>query len=936
MFNAQSVANKLLELHFIMYNDDYDCIVITETWLHTGICDGAIDPRGLYSVIRKDRVGVRGGGVCILVRRKYQAVPIVFKADYCELEIIGVTFHDFHPKLDIFAVYRPPNRDCEAKQYMQLLIDCLKTSTSNTNMHVIVGDFNLPQIEWNTLACPSDAIHNPFLEFIIQHSWIQLVNFPTRCQNVLDLVITDVAQVVTQVTCKPPIACSDHVTVEILLALTSRNSKHVPVSAQTPAHNQRYLWHFADYDSMCKYLFTIDWSNVVCYNPEVSQLWATFSTILSTAVNAAVPTALNNHNRHNMTNARHSRMVHNCVTLKRKYWKELAERPWDSLLRQKYRDVVYKYRKALQQYHTVVEERLISTNQLGAFYRYINKRITNSTSVGAIVQNDAVLTDDSSKANALNDHFASVYTVDDGITPVCKEMELTTTLDAITVEVSEVMSSIDRLKNNCSSGPDGFPPVMYRRLKQCLSVPLTLMYNQFLSVGYVPLEWRTAHIVPVHKKGTTGDVNNYRPISLTCVSSKILERIVANRILDYLVSNNILHPAQHGFMKQRSTCTNLLESVNDWTLCVQTKQQVSIVYVDFTKAFDVVSHNKLFSRLHSYGIRGSLLIWLKNFLTGRTHQTKVGCDLSDVAELLSGIVQGSGMGPCMFLIYINELLTELSKYNITVKAFADDVKMYVQILDDLDVQRLQLAVDVLCQWATSWQLSISINKCCVLNVGKSVCDVSISINDGVVPVVESARDLGVQITKSLSPSVHINDIVSRANQRAAAILRAFVSRDVRLLMRAFITYVRPIVEYNSSVWSPSSVGDIESVERVQRRFTKRLPGLKNMSYDQRLKFLDVPSLELRRLRADLYWCYKILFGLVTVTSDAFFTKNFCTSTRGHQYKLYKHHTSACVRSNFFAERVVNEWNNLPESVDFSTLSRFKRTIKRVRFSNIRF
>ena len=122
--------------------------------------------------------------------------------------------------------------------------------------------------------------------------------------------------------------------------------------------------------------------------------------------------------------------------------------------------------------------------------------------------------------------------------------------------------------------------------------------------------------------------------------------------------------------------------------------------------------------------------------------------------------------------------------------------MYLQIIDDLDVQRrLQLAVDVLCQWATTWQLSISLNKCCVLNVGKSVCNVSISINDGVVPVVESARDLVVLITKSLSPSMYINDVVSRANQRAAAILRAFVSRDARLLMRVFITYVRPIVEY---------------------------------------------------------------------------------------------------------------------------------------------
>jgi len=117
------------------------------------------------------------------------------------------------------------------------------------------------------------------------------------------------------------------------------------------------------------------------------------------------------------------------------------------------------------------------------------------------------------------------------------------------------------------------------------------------------------------KKGITGDVSNYRPISLTCVTSKIFERIIVNRIFDHLAHNSILHPVQHGFVKQRSTCTKLLESFNDWTLCVQTKQHISIVYVDFSKAFDVVSHNKLFARLYSYGIRGTVLLWLNNFLT---------------------------------------------------------------------------------------------------------------------------------------------------------------------------------------------------------------------------------------------------------------------------------------------------------------------------------
>ena len=115
----------------------------------------------------------------------------------------------------------------------------------------------------------------------------------------------------------------------------------------------------------------------------------------------------------------------------------------------------------------------------------------------------------------------------------------------------------------------------------------------------------------------------------------------------------------------------------------------------------------------------------KKILSGRMHQTKVGSAMSDIAQLLSGVVQSSGVGPCMFLIYINELIVELAKYGITAKAFADDVKMYVQIIDDLDVRQLQLSVDVLCGWAKTWQLSISVNKCCVLNIGRQARDVTV-------------------------------------------------------------------------------------------------------------------------------------------------------------------------------------------------------------------
>lgn len=220
----------------------------------------------------------------------------------------------------------------------------------------------------------------------------------------------------------------------------------------------------------------------------------------------------------------------------------------------------------------------------------------------------------------------------------------------------------------------------------------------------------------------------------------------------------------------------------------------------------------------------------------------------------------------------------------------------------------------------------------MLNIGKICVDTDFHINSNVLPVVKHCRDLGVTISHNLQSSEHINIIVAKAHQRANAILRCFISRDTNLLVRAFNVYVRPLVEYNSVTWSPYLKQDIEAIERVQRCFTKRLPGLNKCSYCERLARLNLPSLELRRLQNDLVWCYKILFGYVDMRADEFFECRL-SNTRGHDYKLYKKRNNNNVRANFFAERIVNVWNRLPgEIVNFDTLSSFNRTVKLVDLS----
>ena len=207
---------------------------------------------------------------------------------------------------------------------------------------------------------------------------------------------------------------------------------------------------------------------------------------------------------------------------------------------------------------------------------------------------------------------------------------------------------------------------------------------------------------------------------------------------------------------------------------MQSKCQVTVVYIDFQKAFNVVCHCKLFAKLFNYGIRGTVLLWLKNFFADRTHQTRVDTSLSDVAQLLSGVVQGSGIGPIMFLLYINELIDILESHGINVKVFANDVKLYLKIISDVNFVQFQAALDSLYSWANLWQLPISVDKCYALNIGTVVFNASLSINNSILPTASSVRDLGITVTSNLSPSVHISDIVSRAHKRALAIHRCFV------------------------------------------------------------------------------------------------------------------------------------------------------------------
>ena len=832
-------------------------------------------------------------------------------------------------RVRFFVIYRPPYYDNSAAEYIRRVIKCVATYESPRCTNIIVGDINLPKINWKTLSCSNDSFNWPFVSFLIESSYNQIIDFPTHDDNILDVVLTTDVNIVDHVRPDVPFGASDHAMVLFSVTFVSDSQYRVDESPFCV-----YNWDLADYDAIENDLLDVDWYSLVTMHPSAPHLWDEFMSILYATIEWHVPKR--NSAKHRNTRkpyTRSTRDLRKCLAKKRYLWRQLRNNKCDTQVRVKYRECVCLWRSLVQQQQMRVEERLIESNNMSSFYKFVNKRSSNHVAIGPIIDRDkVVVTDNYDKACVFNDYFTSVGQTDNGSVPACAN-SFANHLDMIDVNESNVLAAIRKLKSNYSCGPDGLPPMFFKRLQYTIAKPLALIYNQLLSVAHVPDDWKKAIITPIYKKGPVTDYSNYRPISLTCVASKILERVIAKQIREHLISNNLLHSAQHGFVSGRSTCTNLLECFNDWTLYLQDRHQVVIVYIDFSKAFDVVSHNKLFTRLQSYGISGTLLSWLQKFFTGRTQCTKIGAVLSHITDVISGVIQGSVLGPLMFLTFVNELAELLANCGIIVKFFADDVKLYARIINDVDVNTLQAAVDALCRWAEAWQLPLSINKCCVLHVGQSTSNVPISVSGLNLPCVTSCRDLGITVVSDLTPTTHINNIVVKAHQRANAIHRCFVSRNTDLLVRAYLVYVRPLLEHNSVVWSPYYKYDIEAIERVQRRFTKRLPGFKEHSYKERLKLLQLPSLELRRLHCDLIWCYKIVFGLVSLEASTFFDLRPSSITRGHPYKIFKRHCYCTARSEFFSERVINIWNGLPlETVNFSTLPAFKRSINKVDLS----
>lgn len=897
--NIRSVRNTwpVFKQEVSHYNPSI--IAITETWLSSDIVSSYnYYNYKQFAVCRQS--GQRGGGVMLLFNPSFsvfQVLPRVKPPITCDVLAVVDTAKGHCWVL----VYRPPQ--CSAVD-SEALVECLESVLTNYKYVTICGDFNMKDIDWQSVnkqsLCP---IERNFQQFCESWDLVQLVNEPTRGDNVLDLVLTtspEWFQIPLGVGVQPPLVNSDHNTVVIHM----QDHLKVPMSSSKSVR----CFYKADYQSMASYLSKCNWSFVFGSCSSVNDYWCALYALLCGLINEFVPIVP----RKNRQECRHNlpRALRQLIHRKRKAWKNWKAYP-SSASKLTFNQASRRCKLAIRTYLTGQENDLLTAGPR-KFYSYVSSQLRSTNSDCHLITANGLTNNPVDISKAFSDEFSKNFSTSDSRPqPVYCDTDdnISLSLDEVNIDVTSVRVALSHLKDT-AAGPDEIPAVFFKRLAYSLGVPLAIVFQHSLHQAVIPDAFRLAKVIPLYKgKGEKNAASSYRPISLTAVACKVLERIVADKIRIFLTGNKLICPQQHGFMSSRSTTTNLLSCDAVIARHLNNGSSCDVILLDFARAFDKVPHDILSRKLLNIGIKGKLHEWLMNFLSGRSQYVSYQSVSSSPVPVTSGVIQGSVLGPLLFTIFINDLPSAIS--TVSMWLFADDAKLVGEASTDEQCVAIQCDLEAIHEWSVRNKLFLCLPKNQCLHIGKKNRRKSYLISGTSLSVVDKCIDLGIVRNSSFTYDDHIASVISKASRAAGMIYRAFSIRSVAFLVKLFNTYVLPIVEYASPVWSPAGVGLIDDLERVLRRYTKRLPLLRDCSYGERLQRLNMVTLQDRRRKADLMIAYKILHGHYDIPPDSVGISLSKLDTRGGGSNLTVHRASSTKISRSFYYRIASKWNAMP-------------------------
>jgi len=839
-------------------------------------------------------------------------------------ESVWCTFNTAEGKVLLGCIYRSPNTSSEENDAK--LFQLLKSDTvASYDKVCVVGDFNYPQVRWDGVW--SGERSDLILQHVQDAYLIQKVDTPTRRRSgqnptLDDWVLVSEDSLVSDITHLDPVGKSDHDVLSFKLYVSTVN---------TVKDKVRYVYSFnkGNYDKLRDIVRDHDWT--VMAEMDVEQSWNHLKDVLQVGMEQSIPKVKTGNKRNNRPiwmNKKMLRLVKKKYNLFKRYLRTRSALDYRNYIKAR-NSCTKLLRNCRKNYEKEIAREGKSNPK--KFWKYVQERMKINTGISALKRDDESLAvTDLEKAETLNKFFSSVFTREDtSNVPQMDECSCSKGMSLCDIRVTPtlVKNKLKELNPNKSQGPDLIPPRVLKEVSEVLADPLCCIFNKSLESGTLPEDWKTAEVTALFKKGTKTDPGNYRPVSLTCIACKVLESVVRDAMVSHFTDHNLYAECQHGFRKGRSCVTQLLEVIENLTLFMDNGEPIDIIYLDFKKAFDSVPHERLLTKLSAYGVCGNTLNWIRNFLTGRSQHVRVGSERSEKTSVLSGIPQGSILGPILFTVFINDLPESVQS---VIKVFADDTKLY-NIASNSTV--IQVDINKLQDWSELWNLYFNVAKCHVMHMGKKNenYEYTMKMKDDVIVIntCEEEKDLGVTFDANLSFDPHILRVVNKANQMVGIIRRAFTFLDRDTFLKLFKAFIRPHLEYASVVWCPYLKRQSVMIEKVQRRATKLLTECHNMTYEERLKYLNLHSLKGRRIRGDLIQMFKIFHGIVDVDVHSLFTFSHTNITRNSEGKVFIKQCNTNKRKFSFACRVANNWNALPANTKFApNVNSFKSLLEK--------
>uniref|UniRef100_A0A8B9CM06 Reverse transcriptase domain-containing protein n=1 Tax=Anser brachyrhynchus TaxID=132585 RepID=A0A8B9CM06_9AVES len=469
-------------------------------------------------------------------------------------------------------------------------------------------------------------------------------------------------------------------------------------------------------------------------------------------------------------------------------------------------------------------------------------------------------------------------------------------------------------------GLDGIHPRVLRELADIIAGPLSIIFQRSWEPGEVPVNWKLAN-VPIFKKGKKKDPGNYRPVSLTSVPGKIMEKIIPEVIEANLGDNAVVGPSQHGFMRGRSCLTNLISFYGKITHLVSQGKPADVIFLDFSKAFDTVSHRILLDKMSSIQLNKNIIRWVSNWLMGRAQRVVVNGDTSGWWTVTSGIPQGSILGPVFLNVFINNLDVGLEG---VLSKFASNTELGGVVDSVEDGKAWQRDLDRLESWAITNCMKVNKSRCWVLHLRRGNPGYTYRLGDETLESSPTERKLGVMVDSKLNMSQQRALAARRANHILGCIKHGIASQSREGIVLLYSALVRPHLEYCVQFWAPQYKKDMKLLKAVQRRTTKMVKGLEGKMYDEQLRSLGLFSLE-KRLRGHLIAVYSFLTRGSGGEGTNLFSLVTSNRTQGNCVKLRQGRFRLDIRKRFFTERVVAHWNRLlREVVTAPSLLEFKK------------